>query len=429
MKVEELVEGIAVSAGDKEGRVRVGEAVVRVRGVFPGDRVRLRMDHVGKNATWGTLEEVLEPSPDRVPSPCPLVATCGGCPWMGWSYPVQLKEKQRRLAEILVEVPGAGPAPVVPCPQELGYRGKLQVVVSGRPGRLHLGLYATRSHEVVDARGCPVHHPEGDRVLDQIRRILDSHRVLPWEESTDQGVLRHLLIRVMPGTEEVGVVLVYGRVPRKLRRLTLAIRGIEGVASVYGVLNRGPGQITAGSRLHLAGAERLRGRVGEVDYLLSPAGFFQTNTAAVSALVDEVCRDLPERIGHLVDLYSGVGLFSLALAPRCDRVTAVERDPEAAGDLRAAGGVEVVVGDASSLQELAADVVIVDPPRSGLGPEVVAQLLAARPERLVYVSCGPAALARDLAVLVEGGMEVLSVVPVDLFPHTPHVETVVHLRG
>lgn len=433
--VGERLDGVVTDAGEREALVQTDAGVVRVRGVVPGDRVRVRVTHVGQNATWGALDAVLAPSPERVTPRCDRIEACGGCPWQAWDPAAQRREKERRLA-LALEGLGAPPIePVAAPPVDYGHRNKLLLAAGGRAGALSFGLYAPRTHDVVPAEGCPVHEPAGEAALRAVTGRLDALGVPPWDERTGHGLLRHVLLRVAPGTGQVGVTLVVAHWPlRDGAALGQALVGLPGVVSVWANHNPEATSVALGAEsVRLAGRDRLLAHVGAARYLLTPTGFFQTSSPALPLLVDAVAAAVPERMAHLLDLYAGAGLFTLALAPRATRVTAVEAAPTAVGDLRAAAKlarlrhVRSLALDAAVLraQEPPPDVVVVDPPRAGLPAPLVERLAAEwRPGHLVYVSCNPAALARDLRALQAGGYRIARVQPVDLFPHTPHLETV-----
>lgn len=433
-----VIEGEVVDAGEREALVATAAGPIRVRGLVPGDRVRVRVTHAGHNASWGALEELVAPSPERVTPRCDRHEACGGCPWQAWDPAAQRREKARRLAAVLAPL---GPLPIAPVaapPEPYGHRNKLLLAAGGRSGALTLGLYAPRSHDVVPGEGCVVHDPAGEAAVQAVRAALDAARLPPWDERTGRGVLRHVLVRVAPGTGEVGVTLVVARWPLRGGAATgERLLRVPGVASVWANHNPVVTSVALGpTSERLAGRPRLLAAVGATRYLLTPTGFFQTSTPALPLLVGAVAAALPARMGHLVDLYAGAGLFSLALAPRAARVTAVEASETAIGDLRAAARlngfahVTGLAGDAATapLPPGPVEAVVVDPPRAGLPAAALARLQTLAPPHLVYVSCAPRSLARDLHTLVAAGWRVTAVQPVDLFPHTPHVESVVALE-
>jgi 23S rRNA (uracil1939-C5)-methyltransferase len=435
----ETLEGTVIDAGALEAIVATSAGRVRVRGVVPGDRIRLRVMHRGRNATWGTLEQVLVPSPQRVAHRCPLILTCGGCPWQAWDPRAQRAEKHRRLEALLAPHITAPVKEVLSADADYGYRNKHLVAVGGRPGALRFGLYAPRSHYLVPADACPVQSNDGNAAMDAIRRVLDTFGVVPVTETSPDGLLRHLLLRVAPGTGQIGVTLAVRTWPCPHgRELGEALLEVPGVVSVWANHSPKPDSIALGPKsTPLAGHHRLAASVAEIRYVLTPTAFFQTNTPALPLLVDAVGRALPERMDHLVDLYAGVGMFSLAFARRAAHVTAVEADPRAIHDLAAGarlnsiGNITVRAGDAAAarIRGPRTDAVIVDPTRGGLPQSLIHRMCSQMsPAWVVYVSCSPRALALDLEQFATRGYHATRVQPVDLFPHTPHLETVVTLE-
>ncbi len=433
-----LLEGTVIDPGAREAVVETAEGHVRVRGVVLGDRIRLRVTHRGLNAMWGECVEVLEPSPERVEHRCALIATCGGCPWQAWDPAAQRVEKRQRLERFLGPHTSAPVHEPLHAETDYGYRNKLLVAAGGRAGALHFGLYAPRSRTLVPADACPVQSDVGAAVLDAVRGVLNEQRWEPVHDDAPGGWLKHALVRVAPGTDQVGVTLVLRLWPcPQSAAVGRALLEIPGVASVWANHSPHAHAVALGPKsAPLAGRHRLNAAVGAVRYLLTPFVFFQTNSPALPLLVSAVGAALPERMNHLVDLYAGVGLFTLAFAERARQVTAVEAHPVAAKDLSAAvrmHGHEHVTVRAADAGEVRVkgprpDAVIVDPPRGGL-PEGLIERLAGRlaPQRLVYVSCSPRALAVDLERLASRGYRARAIQPIDLFPHTPHVEAVVTL--
>lgn len=414
---------------------------IRIPGGAPGDQVEVEVVARGRRDVWTRIVEVVRAGPQRVTPPCPVVHRCGACPWQAVRYRDQLAAKGRRLRETLRARPALAEA-VIHDPEGISppveYRTKVQMPVGGSAGALELGFWAPRSHDFVAAPTCVVQHPAAERVRHRILQVLDSHALAPWDDKNGQGVLRTLLVRVAAGTGEVGAVLVVSDFEAyEWELLAAELTSITELTGVWVNENDTPGNAVLGRRtVHLAGARRLRDRIAGVTFHRNPAGFFQTNHRATERLVAKVNTLLPERMRALLDLYAGGGLFSVLLAPRADHVHLVESHPDAVAAARATlrdAGVEhatIHLGRAETrLPALAAegqalDAAVVDPPRAGMAPEAAAALCAMAPERVVYVSCSMRSMVRDLERLCASGYRLREVHAVDMFPHTPHVETV-----
>lgn len=425
-------------------------------GAVPGDRLLVEVEHESRVARFGSVVRVVEPGPARVAPRCPIVLTCGGCPWQAISYPAQLEEKRARLLRALAAEPALRDVPVAEvraAPEPYGYRTKLQMAVSGRPGALQVGFFRPHSREVVDAPACDVQHPEGNRILREARAVLDRARIVPYDDRRHAGVLRYLLLRIDGSGRRAALTLVVAT-DRFHRRAEIAkeLGRIEGVTGVYMNVQPARGNVVLGRRTErLAGRERLLLEVAGMPFLLSPTAFFQTNAAAAEVLVERVRAHLPGPCAAILDLYCGVGLFARALADRARRTIGVEENRPAIEDAEAGLRLEMAKkGDqAGPAPEFVAapagawihrhaaegggpfEAVVVDPPRAGLEPEVLEAIPAAlAPARLVYVSCSADTLLRDLALLAARGYRTRAIDPVDVFPHTPHLECVAVLdRG
>jgi 23S rRNA (uracil-5-)-methyltransferase RumA len=412
---------------------------IHVAGALPGETVRARVEHQSPHAprAWATrLETIGAPAEERVTPACPAHGACGGCALQHLAYPAQLTFKRRAVERAL----GRTVEDVAAAPHELGYRNKAKYVIA--PG-LRLGSYAPGSHRVVDMAGCRVPEPPIDAVARAFLARLGAAGLPAYDERTRTGLLRYLVVRANADGELLLVVVAAAaearpaleRAARELRAAHPAVRGV--VLN----LNRASSGVIFGSHDEvLDGASALADRVGDVTLELSARAFFQINRAQTAKLYDAVAVAAGARRGRrAVDLYSGVGGIALTLARRGARTVGVEALAEAVADARrsaAAAGLAVdfvhadaAPGLAEAARRLGAlDVVVVDPPRKGLGPAGRAAVLGARPPRVIYVSCDPRSLARDVEALERGGYRLGLAQPFDLMPGTPHVETVATLE-
>jgi 23S rRNA (uracil1939-C5)-methyltransferase len=439
------------------------EATVHVAGALPGEQVVAEVEHVsphrrgGRQQAWARLQQVLAPSPDRVPPVCPGYGACGGCPLQHLAYPAQLDWKRARVQEALARVPTLAGVAVAPClasPRPLGYRNQAKYVygrldeAAGGGGRLALGAYAPRSHRLVDLRGCQVVEPVLDQTAGALLALLAARAVAPFDEQRRTGIVRYVVLRAN-AAGQVLVTLVVGRgdwadAPALAQALMAAVPAVAGVVEH---LNADPGNAIFG-----AGATRLLAGGARLPETLSPAGvtvelpaqaFLQLNRG-VAALAYQAIREQAAArapLDRVLDVYAGVGSISFALADLCREIWAVEENPQAtATGARAAQdmaiarrgqdtNVHFVTAGAEKAGELltGADLVVLNPPRAGVAPGLLAALAAAPPAAAIYLSCNPASLARDLALL-DGRLAVAHVQPLDMLPHTPHVEALVVLE-
>jgi 23S rRNA (uracil1939-C5)-methyltransferase len=448
----ELVVELVEIAPSGEALARVGAERVLVDGGLPGERARVRVLEAGPGRTSAELVELLRPSPQRVAPACRHAAECGGCSWQHVAYPEQLRLKRRILEDLLrgalgsrvPRVEGVLGMPVGADGMPWAFRQKAAFAfgLAGDGRGLAMGHFARRTNRLVAVEECPVHSERANRVAFTLRDELLRARVPP--ASAERGLLRHVLVRCSADEAEAAAVLVVTREHPSLRGpLRRLLASPERPTGLMLNLHDRPGPYLVGREtLRVEGQGHVREASLGPSFLVSPTGFFQTNVRAAGELLRLVSDGLPRRARlSVLDLYSGSGLFALPLAVRGHTVTAVEESRKASRDAALNGRVNGIprerlrlvcsrVEDALvSLSRQRFDAVILDPPRRGCPPAVlraVARRLS--PERLLLVSCNPEALARELKLLLESGYRARLVQPVDMFPHTPHVETVVVLE-
>lgn len=414
--------------GDGIGRLEDGRTAF-IAGGCPGDLVEAQLVAEHKRHVNLSVVEVLEPSPDRVSSPCPYFGICGGCQWQHISYSAQVRAKRSEVQEALRRI-GHQDVEVAECitsAQEYGYRNKIELNAKWDSGGLTLGYTRAGTAQIVRVDACLL-LPK--RAAGLPKSLAGSLRYLSGD--TDLGILR-AGARVASHTKDLEVALwtVPGAFPRKIAGETLA--QASKASGVVRVLTR-----EEGTSRSIKGVEVLRGNgawreqfMGR-EMLISAPSFFQVNTRTAEKLVRHAIEQLaPDGSDRVLDLYCGAGTFTLPLAELASEVVGVEESGSALSDLRrnlerTGTWAEVVPGDAErALPELGRfDLALVDPPRSGMRPGALKALAATRARRIVYVSCDPATLARDCAALSDLGYRLVSATPVDLFPQTFHVETV-----
>jgi 23S rRNA (uracil1939-C5)-methyltransferase len=423
-----------------EGVGRADGYVVFVPGGIPGDRARF-----GR----GAIEAVEEPSPHRVAAPCPYFGRCGGCRLQHVDYQAQLAFKAKQVADVLERVGGLTGTelrPILGAAEIYGYRNKMEFTVA--PTRsaagLTIGLHeADRYDAVLDIDRCLIQSDAMNALLDEARGFLVESAFPAYEQGSGEGLLRFLMLRHGRHTGEamVNVVTAAPAVSELAPIVGRLQARLPGTTSVVMNVNPKKASVAVGVEEHLLGGrDHIRERIGGLTFQISANSFFQTNTAQAERLFELALHAAALQGSETaIDLYSGTGAISLLLARRCRWVYGVELAQAAVDDAgvnAAANGIDNVTFLAGEVRfvlpslidkGVTAEVVVADPPRAGFHPKALRALVALAPQRIVYVSCNPATLARDLGELVQGGYRLDWVQPVDMFPHTPHIEAVARL--
>ena len=436
-----VVEGYA---SDGSGVARVEGLAVFVRGAVRGETVDLRIEHIGHSAAWGHIEGVAAPSPARREPDCPYYGRCGGCQFRHMSYEEELEAKRLRVEDALARLGGLHlPVEVIHGARNTQrYRNKVQFPIA--PGAI--GYFQGRTHRVVDIDDCLL-QPEVDTVCRAaVKGWMDRFQIPAYRERTGEGLLRHLYLRTNQAGQALCCLVANGGTLPHGEKLVAALRGAApGLAGVVLNVNMKKTNVILGREFHtLWGQNWLEEELCGHTFRLSVPSFFQINRAQTEVLYRRAL-DFAGLTGEetVVDLYCGIGTISLTLADHARRVIGVEVVPQAVADARAnaarnglANKTRFECGDASALaarlegEGIRPDVVVVDPPRKGLAADVVDTIARMGPARVVYVSCDPATLARDVGRFRPLGYVPLRTEAVDLFPRTAHVETVLLLvRG
>ena len=420
------------------GVARVDGRVVFVHGGVRGEVCSLRILKVRKSVAYARVEEVLERSPARVEPDCPHYPVCGGCDFRHISYEEELEAKRQRVEDALRRVGGADVRveKILGSEAVNGYRNKCQFPVSA-DGRL--GFYRARSHEVVSALDCRLQTPQANAAAGAVERGLRELGISAYDERTGRGLLRHLYVRTNRAGQALVCLVVNGEaLPHEeelVRRVRAACPETVGVV-LNSNMDRTNVILGPGQRI-LWGVDRLEDTLCGLRFQLSVPSFYQVNRDQAERLY-EWAVEFAGLTGRetVLDLYCGIGTISLVMARRAARVIGAEIVPEAVADARenarnnGAENVEFFLGDAGAVAEklaaehLRPEVIVVDPPRKGLGPEVIDAVTGMGPERVVYVSCDPGTLGRDAARFRKAGYVLVKALAVDMFPGTRHVETV-----
>ena len=424
---------------DGAGLATHAGARVHVAAALPGERVLATVTHVSSHRpeAWARLDAIEAASPDRRAPACAAFGSCGGCVLQHLEVGAQLAWKRERLRRALAAhaaLARVDVAPGVPSPRALGYRNRSKLVCAAQGGRVVLGAFAPRSHDVVDLGGCHVSEAPLEALAAALRVLVSEGDVQPYDERTFAGTLRHVVLRANHAGE-VLVVLVVAR-PDAPGVAALARRLRDEHPEVVGVIenvNRTRGNVIYGDEDRvLEGVGALEERVGDVRLRLSPRAFFQANREVAALAYAAIARHVAPRAGErVVDAYCGVGGIALTLARAAavdvlgiEEHAAAIADATASAALDGVAGARFVAGDvAVRLREVPdSDVVVLNPPRKGCSAVVLAEVARLRPRVVAYLSCDPDTLARDLAALTDRGYRVREVTPYDMLPHTPHVE-------
>ena len=415
-----------------------------VKDALIGDCVRVKVIKSKKNYGYGRLMEILTPSPYRVPAKCPVSRTCGGCQIMHLDYKEQLRFKENKVRNLLERVGKLQDfqmLPIIGMKEPYYYRNKAQFPVGkNKEGKIVMGFYAGHTHSIVDTEHCYIQHPLNEILVHKIKGWMEEYSVEPYNESTGQGLVRHVLTRIGESTGQVMVCLVINgeKIPHA-QELIGILTAVEGMTSICLNINREKTNVILGDKVEtLWGQPYITDYIGKIAYQISPLSFYQVNPRQTRILYETALKFAALRPGEVVwDLYCGIGTISLFLAQTASRVCGVEIVPQAIDDARSNArlnhmeNVEFFVGKAEEVlpreyesNGIYADVIVVDPPRKGCDPELLECMVKMAPNRIVYVSCDPATLARDLNYLSGNGYRVKKVQCVDMFGHSVHVETV-----
>lgn len=434
-----------------EGMGNEGEGIGKADGfplfikdALPGDVIRAKVLKVKKTYGYARLTEILTPSPDRTKPPCPLHRSCGGCQIQALSYEKQLEYKREKVRNHLIRIGGFTDPEVLPVlgmEEPFRYRNKAQFPLGrDREGNIITGFYAGRTHSIISNTDCMLGVPENQRILETILGFMEKKKIAPYDETSGEGLLRHVLIRKGFATGELMVCLIInGSRVLAVEELADRLFEIPGMTSLTLNVNQKNTNVIMGEKLiQVRGPAFITDRIGSVRYQISPLSFYQVNPVQTKRLY-ETALDYAGLTGSetVWDLYCGIGTISLFLAQKAGKVYGVEAVPQAVEDagknarLNGLSNVEFYLGKAEEVlpkqyeqNKVRADVIVVDPPRKGCGRACLDTMLSMAPKRIVYVSCDSATLARDLKILCEGGYELKAVQPVDMFPQTAGIETV-----
>lgn len=458
-EVELTIEDITAEG---EGIGKLEGFALFVKDTITGDRIRAKIIKVKKNYGYARLTEILEPSPARIEPVCPVARQCGGCQLQHMRYEEQLKYKENKVKNCLERIGGIRIAragektedgqeaaimePIMGMEKPFYYRNKAQFPVGrNKEGKLVTGFYAGRTHTVIDTEHCFIQAEINETLVAEVKAFLIEEGIEPYDEEQHQGLVRHILTRVGFTTGEIMVCLVINgeKLPAS-DKLVARLRRIEGMTSICLSINREKTNVILGKTIKILwGQGYITDYIGEIKYQISPLSFYQVNPLQTRRLYETVLEYAGLTGNEVVwDLYCGIGTISLFLAQKAKQVYGVEIVPQAVNDARknaeinSITNVEFFTGAAEEIipekyrdskGAMRAQIIVVDPPRKGCDERLLETIVQMKPDRVVYVSCDPGTLARDLKYMEGNGYRIDRVRCCDMFGNSVHCEVCVEL--
>ena len=428
-----------------EGIGKVDGYTLFVKDAIIGDTVKARLTKTKKNYSFARVEEIVVPSDKRVTPVCEYHRQCGGCQIQAMDYSAQLEFKALKVKNDLIRIGGFDEAliesisePIIGMENPFRYRNKAQYPVGlNKDGDIIAGFYAGRTHSIIANTNCHLGVEENKEILETVISFMKKNGIKPYDEETGKGVVRHVLIRKGFTTGEIMVCVVINADSLKnADALVDMLSKIDGIKSISININKKNTNVILGDKcVTLFGSDTITDYIGDVKFNISPLSFFQVNPVQTKKLYDKALEYADLSGGETVwDLYCGIGTISLFLAKKAGHVYGIEIVPQAIIDAKENAAINNISNASfytGAAEDLAPtlnerpDVIVVDPPRKGCDEKLLSTILSEKPEKVVYVSCDPATLSRDLKILCGSGeYELKKVCPVDQFPHTTHVETV-----
>lgn len=442
-KNEEYICDITANGSGGEGVCRIDGFTVFVPDSVKGDKVRIKILKVNSSYAFGKVLEIITPSEFRITPVCDKAATCGGCDIAVMDYNYQLELKRKNVEDALGKIGGIDilPEKTVGMDNPYFYRNKMQFPVGrDKNGKIIYGFYAKRSHNIISAENCVTGKKHCKPIMDTIVKYMEENGIEPYDEGNHKGTVRHVFIRDSAFTGEIMVVIVINanNIPNAQELAKNLLDKEKNISGVLLNINKKKTNLIMGEKnVLIYGKDYITDRIGNLEFIISPHSFYQINpvqTEKLYSLALESAGDLSGKT--LFDLYCGTGTIGLFMAEKAKKVYGIEivedavenakKNAERNGILNAefyCGAVEDIIEDLYK-KDVKADVIILDPPRKGSDRKTLDIIVRMKPSKIVYVSCNPATLARDLKILSESGYRTEKVTPVDMFPQTCHVECV-----
>lgn len=443
-KLNDIIEVNITGLGSSgEGVGKADGFTVFVHGALPGEKVSVKLFQVKKSYASGRILNILEESPQRVKPQCSFYEKCGGCQLQHLNYKGQLSVKRQQVKDAIERIghiTGCEVLPVLGMENPWHYRNKMQFPAAKTEGKIQIGCYAALTHNVINIDDCLIQKQANNKIMQVVRQWMQQFNISAYDETTGKGVVRHVMGRAGAKTGEVMAVIVTAcyDIPHAGELVTMLKTEVDGLKSIVQNINKKRTNIIMGAKNRvLYGKSTIKDKLGNLKFNISPLSFFQVNSAQTEELyataLDFAALSSKETV---IDCYCGTGTISLYLAQKARKVYSIEivepaiKDANENAKANNIANAEFICGDAAV--EMPAllksgvkpDIVLLDPPRAGCDKKVLAAIAGVKPEKIVYVSCNPASLARDMAFLTENGYKAVKAQPVDMFPMTVHIETV-----
>ena len=443
--MNKVIEGICVDyTYDGKGIVKGDGITAFVDNMIIGEKAKVEIIYQSKNQTLGKVKEFIEPSKERVTPKCKICKECGGCVLQHMSYKAQLDFKKNHVKDCLAKIGhiNIDVNDTIGMDNPYEYRNKTQVPFAEKKGKIKYGFYKEDSHDIVQFSHCLIQTDLADQILSYIKELMEKFKITPYNEDKRRGVIRHVLVRVGVHTNQAMIVLVTNEIDFHNRKLLVKelLKKFPAVKTIVQNINTRDTNVILGEKeFILFGKGYIEDSILGVKFKISPKSFYQVNPIQTEVLYSKAI-DMAKLSKNdvVLDAYCGIGTIGLIASKHVKHVVGVEIVKQAIIDAKnnaKANNIDnasFVCDDASKfIVDLAKvnekmDVVFLDPPRKGLDEPLIESLLKLQPERIVYVSCNPSTLARDLALFKED-YDIKEIQPVDMFPHTYHVETIAHL--
>ena len=420
-----------------QGVGRIEDFTVFVEGALPDEVVKVKIVEVKKNYAVGELLEIIKNSTDRIEPQCPIYSECGGCQLQHLSYNAQLKWKRRQVVDALKRIGKID----VTVKDTIGmsdpwrYRNKMQFPVGRTKSKIQIGCFAKSSHKVIDTDSCLIQRQQNDEILQAVHKVVDKFKVSVYDEDRHRGVLRHVMGRV--GLNETMLVLVTAteKLPNEKTIIRALRNELPNITSIQQNIQTQHNNVILGRETKvLYGKRTIKDKIGKLEFNISARSFFQVNTVQAERLY-QTALNFADLKGHevVIDAFCGTGTITLFLAKHAKFAYGIEIVSSAIADaklnarLNNVRNAQFITGDATAILPklgVKPDVMVLDPPRAGCDEKFLLTIAKLKPSKVVYVSCNPATLARDLNILESNGFKTQIVQPVDMFPFTSHVEAV-----